>query len=438
MLAEFLTSRGFSVACLNGSMDLDERGRVQKRFADDAQFLISTDAGGEGLNLQFCHVVINYDIPWNPMRLEQRIGRVDRIGQDKVVRAVNFVLEDTVEFRVREVLEAKLAIILEEFGVDKTCDVLDSAEAGSVFDSLYVEALLHPERLDEEVGKAVEHVREEARSARAQTSLFDDPVQLDPEDARRAAGLPLSDWVESMVVDYLEANGGKIRQRGEDDQFEVTWPREDAPTIVAFPAKGTGQAETTGTRLSLEHPRVRGIISGLSRHVEGRPIPTVHIEALPDSVSGVFSLWQITMASFDRQKQRVLPLFVHDDGRCLQPTARFLWDQLSAGNWRVDDQAQAEQGAAALTRSHEAAVEQGQQVFATLRQKHLNQVRMEKGKGEYSFSRRRQLLESVGLTQVREHRLRLLRKEEVDWRQEIGRQEHVMPGLKPILLVRVV
>ena len=63
--------------------------------------LISTDAGGEGLNLQFCHVVVNFDMPWNPMRIEQRIGRVDRIGQQHVVRATNFVLEETVEHRVR-------------------------------------------------------------------------------------------------------------------------------------------------------------------------------------------------------------------------------------------------------------------------------------------------------------------------------------------------
>lgn len=80
MLRRFLTERGFSVVCLNGSMDMDERKRVQEAFAKDTRILISTDAGGEGLNLQFCHVVINYDIPWNPMRIEQRIGRVDRIG----------------------------------------------------------------------------------------------------------------------------------------------------------------------------------------------------------------------------------------------------------------------------------------------------------------------------------------------------------------------
>jgi SNF2 family DNA or RNA helicase len=68
MLREFLSDRGISVVCLNGSMGMEERKQVQDAFAKGDRILISTDAGGEGLNLQFCHVVINYDIPWNPMR----------------------------------------------------------------------------------------------------------------------------------------------------------------------------------------------------------------------------------------------------------------------------------------------------------------------------------------------------------------------------------
>jgi hypothetical protein len=80
MLAGFLESRGFSVATLNGSMDLDTRTGAAG-VLQDVRVLISTDAGGEGLNLQFCHVIVNFDMPWNPMRIEQRIGRVDRIGQ---------------------------------------------------------------------------------------------------------------------------------------------------------------------------------------------------------------------------------------------------------------------------------------------------------------------------------------------------------------------
>src|SRR5258708_19438475 len=115
MIAAYLQVRGFRVACLNGSMGLDERRSVQREFANDAQVLVSTDAGGEGLNLQFCHVIVNYDLPWNPMKIEQRIGRVDRIGQKHVVQALNFPLQDTVALRVPEVLKANLAKILEQF-----------------------------------------------------------------------------------------------------------------------------------------------------------------------------------------------------------------------------------------------------------------------------------------------------------------------------------
>ena len=121
-----------------------------RRFAADTQVLLSTDAGGEGLNMQFAHVVFNYSLCWNPMRVEQRIGRVDRIGQKHPVKAFNFVLENSVEARVYEIWQMKLATILAEFGVDKTGDVLDSAVAGNQFENLTRTALLKPERLEHE------------------------------------------------------------------------------------------------------------------------------------------------------------------------------------------------------------------------------------------------------------------------------------------------
>jgi len=160
MLREFLAARGFSVVILNGAMDLDERQRVQREFAEEVRIMVSTDAGGEGINLQFCHVVINYDIPWNPMRLEQRIGRVDRIGQRHTVLAHNITLEETVESRVREVLKEKLAVILEEYGVDKTEDVLDSVEANLLFDKLYIDAILNTHNVESRIEEVAEQVLE--------------------------------------------------------------------------------------------------------------------------------------------------------------------------------------------------------------------------------------------------------------------------------------
>lgn len=190
MLRDFLGDRGMSVVCLNGSMGLEERKQVQKAFSESTQILISTDAGGEGLNLQFCHVIVNYDIPWNPMRLEQRIGRVDRIGQAYPVKALNLVLEDTVEFRVREVLEEKLAVILKEFGIDKTGDVLDSAEAGELFDELYVETLLNPDALTTRLEAVVSEVITQAQAAKDMEAVYEDDAPLTQRWPRRCSIIP--------------------------------------------------------------------------------------------------------------------------------------------------------------------------------------------------------------------------------------------------------
>jgi superfamily II DNA or RNA helicase len=256
MLRRFLTERGFSVVCLNGSMDMEERKRVQEAFAKDVRILISTDAGGEGLNLQFCHVVINYDIPWNPMRLEQRIGRVDRIGQAHAVRAVNFVFEGSVEHRVREVLEQKLAVIFEEFGIDKTGDVLDSAQAGHMFDEMYVEAILNPEKMEESVETVVARLQEQARDARTTASVLGATEDLEPGEAQRLLTHPLPHWVERMTVSYLKAHGGQAERRSQS--WNLTWPDGETYANVVFTGKEAERLPAV-RHLTLEEPKVRGL-----------------------------------------------------------------------------------------------------------------------------------------------------------------------------------
>lgn len=146
MLLQVLDGAGISAVAVNGSMSIIERRDAQDDFRKRARVLVSTDAGGEGVNLQFSHVVINYDLPWSPTRIEQRIGRVDRIGQVADVTAYNLVLESSIDARVLEVLERKLAVILDELGVDKSSDVLSSVE--SRLENLYTTAILDPDHLE--------------------------------------------------------------------------------------------------------------------------------------------------------------------------------------------------------------------------------------------------------------------------------------------------
>jgi superfamily II DNA or RNA helicase len=108
-LLSFLRSHGWTALPYDGSMSRGKKSWMLERFARDVDVLIATEAGNEGLNVQFCQHLINYDLPWNPMRLEQRIGRIDRIGQTGRVHITNFVTQHTVESHMLELLQTKIS-----------------------------------------------------------------------------------------------------------------------------------------------------------------------------------------------------------------------------------------------------------------------------------------------------------------------------------------
>lgn len=117
-LAARLVDIGWSVQCFHGQMKPDAKDAAVESFrtTNGPAILLSTEAGGEGRNFQFCHLLVNYDLPWNPMRVEQRIGRVDRIGQTDTVQVFNFWVKGTVEERVLNVLEGRINVFEETVG----------------------------------------------------------------------------------------------------------------------------------------------------------------------------------------------------------------------------------------------------------------------------------------------------------------------------------
>jgi SNF2 family DNA or RNA helicase len=109
LIQEDLVNEGIGTLVYHGQLNSDDRTTNLKRFVEEPEFrvLASSDAGQFGLNLQAADVIINYDLPWNPARLQQRIARLHRIGQTNKVLAVNFIVRGTVEEHVRDVLERK-------------------------------------------------------------------------------------------------------------------------------------------------------------------------------------------------------------------------------------------------------------------------------------------------------------------------------------------
>lgn len=434
MLRDFLTERGFSVACLNGSMDMEARQQVLHEFARDVRILVSTDAGGEGLNLQFCHVVVNFDIPWNPMRLEQRIGRVDRIGQAHVVRAINLILEDTVEFRVREVLEEKLAVILREFGVDKTGDVLDSADAGEIFDELYRGAILDPGVVESKVDSVLVKIRSQAESMQDSTSLLAQTVALSPSEAQRLLGHPLPYWIERMTVNYIRSAGGSAEKGGSG--WRLHWANGTSIPSAVFTI-GDAERYPSSVHLTLDDSRIREIATRLPLFLPGQPIPLIRLAGIPEEIRGYWSLWSVAIRGTDWRKERILALFMHDDGRTLPPTARNIWTQLLE---RVPGPERCLSGVESIhvfKQSTEAAERLGRPLYEDLVRSYRGTLQGALERRRMSFESRRRSIERIGLPAVRQHRLKAIAQEEERWKAESDSDGHAHPELIARLVLRV-
>ncbi len=445
MLKQFLGDRGITVVTLNGSMSMDERKRVQDAFCRRARVLVSTDAGGEGLNLQFCHVVINYDMPWNPMRVEQRIGRVDRIGQTKVVRAINFVLEESVEFRVLEVLEKKLAVIFQEFGIDKTGDVLDSAAAGELFDELFTSAVLDPEGVELAVEQGVERLRNEIIDVRNASVLYGISDEPDLQAAERLRSHPLPHWLEKMTVDYLHAHGGKATQKRTG--WELIWPDGEIAHRCVFSSRDAQKNPDT-LLLNLENNRLRGLVIKLPHSTAAQPIPCVSLSGLPPTISGFWALFEIRLQAGMHQKggliriplvrRRYIAVFLSEEGAVFMPTARHIWDSLQSEELKVLAAMDSDESITMFDRLLKVCEDEGKELFDALQQQHQSAIDREEERGAVAFSARRRAIERAGLPEVRHYRTTQCNVDETGWRRELESARQVVPEIRPLLLMRII
>jgi superfamily II DNA or RNA helicase len=155
---------GFPCAVIHGQMNLQARVDEERRFRDEVQVMVATDAAGEGINLQFCRLMINYDLPWNPNRLEQRMGRIHRYGQTRDCYVFNMLYSETREGKVLERLMEKLERMRERLG-DTVYDVIGFLLEEVKLEDLIMKAILSGEEptlekvLEVDIEKRVENFR---------------------------------------------------------------------------------------------------------------------------------------------------------------------------------------------------------------------------------------------------------------------------------------
>ncbi|MFZ3590553.1 DEAD/DEAH box helicase [Bacillus sp. DJP31] len=146
-ISNLLKERGFIVAEFHGGLRRKEKEEQVTFFREKADVLVSTEVGGEGRNLQFCHGMINFDLPWNPMAIEQRIGRIHRIGQEKDVVVYNLTSKDTIEYYILDLLDRKINMF--ELVVGEVDAILGDIEEKEDFSDLVMNAWVNAESIED-------------------------------------------------------------------------------------------------------------------------------------------------------------------------------------------------------------------------------------------------------------------------------------------------
>jgi len=283
---------GYSVCTIHGGMRLEERVKAEGVFKNEAQVMVATEAAGEGINLQFCHLMVNYDIPWNPNRLEQRMGRVHRYGQTKEVFVFNLVATDTREGQVLTRLFGKLDEIRHALGSDKVFDVLGEVLYGRNLAQLLLEAAASARNMDEILAELdievdedyLAHVRENLGESLATHYIDYTRIRELADRAREYRLIP--EYTQAFFQKALEAAGGTCRERGggflvvDAIPFEVRRIAEEDGfkkrhgllqkryPLIAFD-KETARWHTEAEFVSFGHPLFEAVLAWVEQRLGG-------------------------------------------------------------------------------------------------------------------------------------------------------------------------
>lgn len=400
-IRNLLLQRGYSVTILNGAMDMEARDSALREFRKQTNVFISTDAGGEGLNLQFANIIINYDLPWNPMKIEQRCGRVDRIGQQRDVHIYNFIVGDTVENRVREVLETKLSVILEELGVDKYSDVLDSEAAECDFTNVYMDSIAKPREVDANVNFIARDMKQQVNYVKEYKTIIHEEKDLaqlvgtesdfDVDSALRQMVTHYNLW-QGRTVELLDRISIADREIVKHLKTDILQERKDKLLSVA-------------------------------------------IDNFPNE-NGYFMLWELSVSN-EEEGRRILPIFINENN-ILRPMAGtrlmdvFL-DANSQLHTSMTEPISDEKYEELTAKSREFAYDK----FIELKDKQLKRNEETYKKYMYALKLRMEAAEHIGIENIRLSRQKKLEKEKLSIEKHYQKGKQVYPDFKLMMLLRL-
>ncbi len=220
-LVEKLEGWGHSVTTIHGHMSMDARIEAEREFRDRSQIMVATEAAGEGINLQFCSLMVNYDIPWNPNRLEQRMGRIHRDGQQYEVHIWNMITRDTREGQILDRIFDKLDKMRDALGSDRVFDIIGELIPGARLDDLLKAAIFSQRRIEEieQEIEAVDHQTLQRTLERVfMTGLATrhiDYTGLLKESLAAEENRLVPEYVEDYFLRAFHRLGGQVERQGQ-------------------------------------------------------------------------------------------------------------------------------------------------------------------------------------------------------------------------------
>ena len=400
-LQELLVNRGYTVTILNGGMSIDERNAAMQEFKTSTSIFISTDAGGEGLNLQFANIIINYDLPWNPMKIEQRCGRVDRIGQQRDVHIYNFIVGETVENRVREVLEEKLSVILKEMGVDKYSDVLDSEVAECDFTDVYMRSIGHASQVE----KNLYPVEAEMKQQLTNAQKYKDVIR-EEKDLTKLVGTESNFDVDSALRTMLT--------------YYECWQGHD-PRLI--------------DRISIADEEITQHLKTELVQDRTAPLMSIQIDNFPNE-EGYFMLWELSISEKESGK-RILPIFVNS-AMVLRPMAgKRIMDVFLDGNSKLRVSSASNVDAEIYSKLEKSCMDFAYDTFVELKEKQMQQNEESFKKYMYALELRQEAAEHIGIENIRRSRLQKPQKEKANIEAQHRKGSQVYPDFRLIMMARL-
>jgi len=427
-LEKELTAKGLVCASINGSMELEARQNALRFFKDHADVMISTDAAGESLNMQFCHVIVNYDLPWNPMAIEQRIGRVDRIGQKHTVKAFNMLTSNSIDAKVYGIIVDKLDTILNELGIDKTSDVLDSTIEQNKINRIYLQSLLDPRRTEFVGDSWLSDIKKKLNEYKATEGILPSisKEEIDNKLAAEVKYSPLPVWLEQLMDIYAISRGGKV----EKSLLGVSSYQYDGMKINAVFDAEHALENPSAEQITLQHELVCRMLDRIDSESQ-QNMPVVHA-AGGKATPGVFSLWRVSAKNPAESKVTYVALFTADNGKNYAAYANQIWNRLVESA-----DAYSYVGDVELPAENESDMKLLYEVFHRMEVEILQNLQKKSDSRLKALDFQKQRAERIGIMNIRTSRIRKISEEKQQWLDNMRSSQSIVPDVKNIIKVRI-